>query len=363
MKNNTPIREALTYDDVLLVPQYSEVLPADANLTTILGHLTLELPFISAPMDTVTEAAMAIAMAQAGALGVIHKNMSATQQAAEVRKVSKKNLPVGGAVSVGDEQFERAKKLVAAGAQLLVVDSAHGHSKGVLDQVKRLKKEFKKKITIVGGNVATAEGARALIKAGADVVKVGVGPGSICTTRIVAGIGVPQLTAVMDAVEEVRKSNVAVIADGGIKYSGDIVKALAAGAAAIMAGGLFSGTDEAPGNVVTVNGKKMKMYRGMGSLDAMEMGSKDRYGQKDTKSKKKLVPEGVVGYTPYKGTATDILYQLAGGVRSGMGYNGAKDIATLQKNAQFVRITNAGLQESHPHTVEAIKDNPNYKRK
>ncbi len=361
-KITSTITEALTYDDVLLSPQYSELLPADTNLSTKLGGVTLDLPFISAPMDTVTEDTMAIAMAQAGALGVIHKNMSATKQAAMVRKVVKKGLSVGGAVSVGDEQFERAIKLVAAGATILVVDSAHGHSKGVMDQVKRLKKEFKKKVTIVGGNVASGAGTRDLIKAGADIVKIGVGPGSICTTRIVAGVGVPQLTAIMRAVEEAKKTKTPIIADGGIKYSGDIVKALAAGASAIMAGGLFSGTDEAPGDTVTINGELMKVYRGMGSTDAMTKGSKDRYGQKETKDKKKLVPEGVVGYTAYKGSVKDILFQLTGGVRSGMGYNGAKDLKTLHKNAEFIRISSAGLKESHPHTLKAIEDSVNYSR-
>jgi IMP dehydrogenase len=360
-KTNT-IREALTYDDVLLVPQYSEILPADAALRTRLGKLTLELPFLSAPMDTVTESAMAIAMAQAGGLGVIHKNMSAEAQATEVKKVASKGHNVGVAVSVGDEQFKRAEMCVKAGATLITVDSAHGHSRGVLTQITRLKKAFGKRgVIIVGGNVATAEGTRALIKAGADVVKVGIGPGSICTTRIVAGIGVPQLTAVMDAVTAAKSAKVAIIADGGIKYSGDIVKALAAGAAAVMAGGLFAGTDEAPGEVVTINGKKMKTYRGMGSIDAMEKGSKDRYGQKGVTEKRKLVPEGVVGYTPYKGTVADIIFQLAGGLRAGMGYNGAKDLATLRRVATFVRITNAGLKESHPHTLEAIKATTNYR--
>jgi IMP dehydrogenase len=354
-----PIRDALTYDDVLLVPQYSEILPADTSTVTTLGGLTLQLPFLSSPMDTVTESGMAIAMAQAGALGVIHKNLSVTEQVKEVEKVIKKKLPVGAAISVGDEQFERAQKLVKAGVVLLIVDSAHGHSKGVLDQVSRLKKAFKKGVVIVGGNVASAQGARALAKAGADVIKVGVGPGSICTTRVVSGVGVPQLTAVLECVAEARKAKKDLIADGGIKYSGDIVKALAAGANAIMAGGLFSGTDEAPGKVVTVNGTKMKVYRGMGSLDAMEKGSKDRYGQKGV-TNKKLVPEGVVGYTAYKGSVADILYQLAGGLRSGLGYNGAPDIKTLQRVAEFVRITNAGLTESHPHTLKAIKDAPNY---
>jgi len=355
------IKESLTYDDVLLVPQYSTIVPADTSLKTTLGHITLEMPFLSAPMDTVTESKMAIAMAEAGGLGVIHKNMTAKKQAGEVATVVKKNMPVGAAISVGDEQFERAQLLVAAGVSMLVVDSAHGHSKGVLDQIKRLKKEFKKRVVIVGGNVASAQGTLALIKAGADVVKVGIGPGSICTTRVVAGVGVPQLTAVMDAVSVAHKTRTPIIADGGIKYSGDIVKALAAGASAIMAGGLFSGTQESPGKVVTVNGEKMKMYRGMGSEDAMIAGSKDRYGQKDTTEKKKLVPEGVVGYTAYKGPVADMLYQLAGGVHAGMGYNGAKDIATLQKVAEFVRITNAGLTESHPHTLKAIKESKNYK--
>lgn len=363
MSKQRMIREALTYDDVLLVPQYSEILPADADLSTTLGQLELGLPFISAPMDSVTEAPMAIAMAKEGALGVIHKNMSVVQQAAEIQKVAKKSLLVGAAVSVGDEQFARAEKLVKAGAVLIVVDSAHGHSKGVLDQVKRLKKRFKQNITIVGGNVATAEGTRDLIRAGADVVKVGIGPGSICTTRIVAGIGVPQLTAVMDAVLAAQKSKTPVIADGGLKHSGDIVKALAAGAASIMAGGLFAGTDEAPGTVVMIEGKKMKMYRGMGSIDAMQKGSKDRYGQKDTNDKRKLVPEGIVGYTPYRGSVQEVIFQLAGGVRSGMGYNGAKNIKELQRKAQFVRISNAGLVESHPHTLTAIKEAPNYSGK
>jgi IMP dehydrogenase len=355
------ITEALTYDDVLLVPQYSTILPSETSPATTLGSLKLELPFLSAPMDTVTESRMAIAMAQAGALGVIHKNMTAKKQAAEVAKVVAKKLPVGAAVSVGDEQFDRAVMLVKAGAQLLVVDSAHGHSKGVLDQIKRLKKKFKKSVTIVGGNVASRAGTTALISAGADVVKVGIGPGSICTTRVVAGVGVPQLTAVMEAVAAAKKTKTPIIADGGIKYSGDIVKALAAGASAVMAGGLFSGTLESPGKVVTVKGKKMKVYRGMGSEDAMMAGSKDRYGQKGTKEKKKLVPEGVVGYTAYKGKVGEILFQLAGGVQSGMGYNGAKNLKALQKDPHFVRISSAGLKESHPHTLAAMEKSKNYK--
>lgn len=357
-----PIREALTYDDVLLVPQYSQTSPTDTILHTKIGWLELEVPFMSAPMDTVTEAKMAIAMAQAGGIGIIHKNMSAKQQAAEVKKVAAKKLLVGAAVSVSDEQFERAQLLVAAGANMLIVDAAHGHSKKVIAQVKRLKKAFKNKVVIVGGNVATAEGTRELCKAGADAVKVGVGPGSICTTRVVAGIGVPQLTAVMDCVAEARKHKKDIIADGGIKFSGDVVKALAAGACAIMAGGLFSGTTESPGTIVTVNGEKMKSYRGMGSMEAMPKGSKDRYGQDKKTDSKKLVAEGISGYVAFKGSVKDIVYQLAGGVQAGLGYNGAKTIALLQQKATFVRITNAGLLESHPHTMKAIKDAPNYKR-
>ncbi|OGY87657.1 MAG: guanosine monophosphate reductase [Candidatus Kerfeldbacteria bacterium RIFOXYA2_FULL_38_24] len=357
---NTNIPEALSYDDVLLIPQYSEILPADADLSVTLGHLKLTVPFLSAAMDTVTESAMAITLARAGALGVIHKNMSADQQAKEVALVVKEKLPTGAAISVGAEQFRRAKQLVKAGAQLLVVDSAHGHSKGVLDQVRLLKKTFKKYVTVVGGNVATALGAHALFTAGADVVKVGIGPGSICTTRIVAGIGVPQFTAVQECAKEAKKIKRQIIADGGIKYSGDVTKALAAGSAAVMIGSMFAGTDEAPGKIVLHHGQKMKIYRGMGSVEAMEKGSKDRYGQKEVHHKKKLVPEGVVGYTLYKGPVNTILFQLAGGVRAGMGYNGAKNIVSLQKNAQFVRITQSGLIESHPHDLADKKSTVNY---
>ncbi len=350
---------ALTYDDVLLVPQYSEILPTDVRIGTRLGFLQLDLPILSAPMDTVTESRLAIAMAQAGGLGVIHKNLTAKQQASEVAKVVKQKFPVGAAVSVSDEQFERAQLLVAAGVNLLIVDSAHGHSAGVLKQVKRLKKTFGRNIVIVGGNVATAAGTKALIAAGADVVKVGIGPGSICTTRIVAGVGVPQLTAVLDCVAAAK--SVPVIADGGLKYSGDIVKALAAGAAAVMAGGLFAGTLEAPGKVVTVQGQKLKQYRGMGSVAAMEKGSKDRYGQGKTADKKKLVPEGIVGYTAYTGQLDEVLFQLAGGIRSGFGYLGAPDLKTLQRVAQFVQITSAGMKESHPHTLAKIEATTNYR--
>lgn len=356
----SPIQEGLTYDDVLLVPQYSEILPSDADLSTTLGHVTLRLPIISAPMDTVTEAPMAIAMGEAGAIGVIHKNMSPAEQSQQVATVVQSGQQVGAAVSVSDDEFERAKQVIEAGAVLIIVDSAHGHSKGVLAQVERLKKEFGDRITLVGGNVASAEGTKALIQAGADVVKIGVGPGSICTTRVVAGVGMPQLSAVMNAVSVAKKSKTPIIADGGIKYSGDIVKALAAGASAIMAGGLFAGTDQAPGDIVEIDGEKMKTYRGMGSTEAMQHGSKDRYGQKDTTAAKKLVPEGIVGYKPYRGNVEDIIYQLAGGIRSGMGYNGAATIADLQQNAEFVRMSAAGFSESHPHSLKHIQTSSNY---
>lgn len=347
----TTIPMALAYDDVLLVPQYSEILPPDVLLTTQIGNITLRLPFLTSAMDTVTESQMAIAMAQMGGLGIIHKNMTAEKQAEHVTRVVRKKLLVGAAVSVSNEQFERAKLLIHAGAQVLVVDASHGHSKGVLTQVRRLKKTFGKRIVVIGGNVTTAEGTRALIAAGADVVKVGVGPGSICTTRIIAGIGVPQFTAVMECAHAAKKLKRTIIADGGLRYSGDIVKALAAGATAIMAGGLFAATTEAPGRIVTIDGVKMKEYRGMGSLPAMTRGSKDRYGQGKISDSKKLVPEGVVGYKPYRGSVKTICEQLAGGVRAGMGYCGAKNIDTLQNHARFVRITSAGITESHPHDL------------
>src|SRR3989339_439238 len=355
---NTNIPEALSYDDVLLIPQYSEILPADADLSVTLGHLKLTVPFLSAAMDTVTESAMAITLARAGALGVIHKNMSADQQAKEVALVVKEKLPTGAAISVGAEQFRRAKQLVKAGAQLLVVDSAHGHSKGVLDQVRLLKKTFKKYVTVVGGNVATALGAHALFEAGADVVKVGIGPGSICTTRVVSGAGVPQITAISEASRAAKEVGKCIIADGGIRYSGDVVKAIAAGASVVMMGSVFAGTEEAPGESLQIGGQKFKSYRGMGSAGAMtdNASSIERYSQ----SVGKMVPEGVEGMVPYKGPVKDIIFQYVGGLRSGMGYVGARNILELQGKA-FNRVTSAGQIEAKPHDIMGVKEASNFK--
>lgn len=481
--------KTLTFDDVLLVPQVSSILPKDAVLRTKLtNEIDLNLPFLSAPMDTVTEYKMAIAMALAGGLGVIHKNSTIAAQADEVKKVKRfengfiedpmtvgpnapiadvvkirethgykkvpvvdregkllglisdvdyympdhrrtpvkkrmvskkqlvvgrsgmtleqankmihdhrlrvlcvvdskgrltsmvtrkdiekniqfidavkdeqKQLRVGAAVGVGKNGIERVEALLSAGADVIVVDTAHGHSDGVLATVREIKRKWKD-AQVIGGNIATAEGCLALIAAGADAVKVGIGPGSICTTRIVSGIGVPQLSAIMEVVKGIAKSKrkVPVIADGGITSSGDIVKALAAGASCVMMGNMFAGTDETPGRVEFRNGQMFKVYRGMGSIDAMEQGSKDRYGQADVSQKKKFVPEGVSGRVAYKGPADRILYQLAGGARSGMGYIGAKTISELQKNSVFIRISNSSLKENHPHDLLEMDSAPNY---
>lgn len=477
--------EGLTYDDVLLVPEYSEVLPRDVDTSTYLTRdIKLHIPIVSAAMDTVTEHEMAIAMAANGGIGIIHKNMTIRQQADEVRKVKRsesgmivdpitlrpdstlaeadqlmrehhiggipvvddKNLlvgiitnrdlrfqkpdarkvqelmtandlitapqgttleeaekifrtykveklpvvdpygmlvglityrdiikkqkfpnackdhlgrlRVGAAVGVTSDTFERIDALVKAGADAIVIDTAHGHSKGVLEYVAEAKRNFPS-MQFIAGNVATAGGAEALIKAGVDAVKVGVGPGSICTTRIIAGVGVPQLSAVMEAAKTALRLGVPIIADGGIKYSGDMVKALVAGGSSVMAGGLFAGTDESPGETVLYEGRKFKQYRGMGSIEAMKQGSKDRYFQDAEDDLQKLVPEGIVGRVPYKGSVTEVLYQMLGGLRAGMGYAGAPNIAALQQK-QFVRITGAGLRESHPHDIMITKEAPNY---
>ena len=355
------MREALTFDDVLLVPQKSNVSPGKVSTQTFLTkRIKLDIPILSAAMDTVTESPMAIALAKAGGLGIIHKNMTAQQQASEVKKVKAKKLLCGASVSVGDEAIARAKFLADAGVDAIVIDVAHGHYYKVAETIKALKKLIGKKVVIIGGNVATGQATSDLIKAGVDVVKVGVGPGSICTTRIIAGIGVPQLTAVMDAVAAARKTKTPIIADGGIKFSGDLVKALAAGASAVMLGGLLAGTDEAPGKLLTVNGQRVKTYRGMGSIDAMQKGSKDRYLQGD-KSGKELIAEGVVGHVPYKGSVDNVISQLIGGLRQGLGYCGSKDITELWKKAEFVKISPAGLKESHPHSLQQIKEAPNYR--
>jgi IMP dehydrogenase len=480
--------EALTYDDVLLIPGYSEILPRDTTTKTKLTrNIELNIPLVSAAMDTVTEFDLAIAMAQEGGIGIIHKNMSLEAQAEQVRKVkrsesgmildpitlsdqatlgdahqimrefkiggipvidnehkligiltnrdlrferemskpvteimTKENLitasdglslddaekilqeykieklpivdaqyrltglitykdilkrkshpnackdeygrlRVGAAVGVTADLLKRVEALVKAGVDVISLDTAHGHSKGVIDALKSVKEHFPK-LDVIAGNIATGEGALALAEAGADAVKVGVGPGSICTTRIIAGIGVPQLTAVMWAAKALEGTGVPVIADGGIRYSGDMTKALAGGASTIMIGSMLAGSDEAPGEIVIYEGRKFKAYRGMGSVEAMEDGSKDRYFQDAEDDVKKLVPEGIVGRVPFKGKVSEIVYQMVGGLKAGMGYCGAGSITSLQK-AQFVKITSAGVRESHPHDVMIQKEAPNYSSK
>lgn len=486
----TKVKEqpALTYDDVLIKPAYSENLPSETTTESRFSrNIILNIPIVSAAMDTVTEAPSAIVLAEEGGIGVIHKNLTAYRQAEEVEKVKKfeagmilnpvsvdeettlsyvmdlknqkkitgvlvvdKNkklvgiltnrdlqletnfnqkvkdvmtkkdrlvtadpkitvdeakkllhkhrieklplvsqdgliqglitvkdilktitfpnankdsfgrLRVAAAIGVGDREFERAKVLVEAQVDALVVDTAHGHSKGVIDMVKLLKKNFPH-VDVVAGNVATANACRDLIAAGVDGIKVGIGPGSICTTRVVAGIGVPQFSAVLECAEFCRKMNIPVIADGGIKLSGDVVKALAGGASSVMIGSLFAGTDEAPGEMVLYQGRAYKIYRGMGSLGAMTMGSKDRYGQASVEDIGKLVPEGIEGQVPYRGSLSSNIFQLVGGLRSGMGYVGAKNLEELYKKAEFITISNASLKESHPHDVFVTKEAPNYR--
>ncbi len=480
--------EALTFDDVLLVPAYSEVLPREVDVSTqFTRELRLNAPIVSAAMDTVTEYKLAIAIARQGGIGIIHKNMSIDQQAEQVRSVKRSEsgmildpvtllpsatvaealelmrrfriggipivdmhnhlvgiltnrdlrfernmtrpvkelmtreglvtapegttldqarnilqqhkieklpvvdahgtlvglitykdimkvkdypnsckdaygrLVVGAAVGVTADMMERVEALVHVGVDAITVDTAHGHSRGVLDAIRRIKRQWPD-LQVVGGNVATGEGARALVEAGVDAVKVGVGPGSICTTRIVAGVGVPQLTAIHQSWKAIRHTGVPIVGDGGIRYTGDIVKALAAGASSIMAGGLFAGVEESPGETIIYEGRKFKVYRGMGSLGAMQQGSKDRYFQDVEDDIKKLVPEGIEGMVPYKGTVAEVMVQYLGGLRAGMGYCGAATIADLQR-ARFVRITSSGIQESHPHNVSITKEAPNYSRR
>lgn len=354
------MKEALTFDDVLLVPQKSSTSPSQVDTSVFLTkNIKLKLPILSAAMDTVTESKMAIALGKAGGLGIIHKNMTEAAQAAEVKKAKAKGVLTGASVSVGETAIKRAKILADAGVDVIVIDVAHGHYYKVAETIKKLRKILPKKVAIIGGNVAAGAATADLIKAGADVIKVGVGPGSICTTRVIAGIGMPQLTAIDEAVKVAKKTKTPVIADGGIKYSGDIVKALAAGASAVMLGSMLAGTDESPGKVITKSGKKVKMYRGMGTLQAMGKGSKDRYLQGD-KTKKEVVAEGVVGYVDYKGSVENIIGQMVGGLKQGMGYCGSKNIEELHKKAEFVKITAAGLKESHPHNIQNIQDNANY---
>ncbi len=365
--------EALTYDDVLLVPSYSEVLPREVSTKARFSrNITLNIPIVSAAMDTVSEADMAIAVAQKGGISVVHKNMSIEAQADNVRKVKNAStdghsnpcvdeagkLRVAAGIGITADVLDRVAALVEAGVDAVVLDSAHGDSRGVIEALKKVKAAYPG-LDVVVGNIATASAARRLIEAGADALKVGIGPGSICTTRVVAGVGVPQISAIYDAAKEAEGSGVPIIADGGLRYSGDIVKALAAGGDCVMIGSMFAGTDEAPGEIFEEGGLKFKTYRGMGSIDAMKAGSRDRYFQGGDNGPKKLVPEGVVARVAYKGSVKDIIYQLIGGLRSGMGYCGAATIDALH-TARFVRITANGLVENHPHDITISKDAPNY---
>jgi len=375
MLNGKILKEAYTFDDLLLVPAYSEILPHQVSLKTKLTtHIDMNIPVISAAMDTVTESAMATALALEGGIGIIHKNLDVASQAAEVAKVKQTKvdfsrhplalvddngkLRVGAAVGISGDLETRVQALYNAGVDVITMDSAHGHSKGIIDAVKKVKDLFPD-MEIIAGNIVTAQAALDLVAAGANAVKIGVGPGAICTTRVVAGVGVPQLTAVNDVFEALKEFNVGIIADGGIKFSGDITKALAAGAHSTMLGRMLAGTDEAPGEVILKNGKKFKSYVGMGSMAAMQRGSKDRYFQQD-KPDKKLVPEGIEAIVDYKGSVHSIIFQLMGGLRAGMGYCGSPDIQHLRYEAKFVKISNAGLAESHPHDVLIAKNAPNY---
>ncbi len=355
------IKESLTFDDVLLLPKYSNVLPSETNISIQLTKkILLQVPFLSSAMDTVTESKMAIAMANEGGIGIIHRNLDIKTQTKEVIKVKKKKLLVGAAVGTNKEDINRVKSLIYNGCDLIVIDTAHGHSEKVLRILSRLKK-MNYDIPICVGNVATSEAAKKLYDSGADIIKVGIGPGSICTTRMVAGIGVPQISAIMDVKRALKNKKIKIISDGGIKFSGDIAKALAAGADAIMMGSIFAGTDESPGKKYKVKGKFYKMYRGMGSIGAMSSGSANRYFQKNYKDKSKFVPEGVEGRVEFKGNVSKIIYQLKGGLRSSMGYIGAKNLAQINKNAQFTKITKAGFYESMVHSVEMTQKSINYK--
>jgi IMP dehydrogenase len=373
LKNN--IKKGHTFGDVLLVPQYSDVIPRQVSTKTKLTRkLSLNIPIISAAMDTVTEGKMAIHMALNGGIGFIHKNLTPQAQAKVVAQVkqakvdlkkypdancdAKGRLLVGAAISIANNNIERTKLLVAASVDVLTIDSAHGDSLNVVNAIKTIKKTFPH-VQLIAGNIATKSGALHLINAGVDALKVGIGPGSICTTRIISGVGVPQLTAIADVYAVTSKKQIPIIADGGIKYSGDITKALAAGADSVMLGSMLAATDEAPGKIINIDGKKFKSYVGMGSMIAMKRGSSDRYFQNNMDASK-LVPEGVEAALLYKGHVDNILYQLVGGLRSGMGYCGAKDIPTLKQKAEFVKITISGFNESHVHHLDFVKEAPNY---
>ena len=351
-----PIKEALTFDDVTLVPKYSEILPSEVDTSIILtNHLKLRIPLLSSAMDTVTESRMAIAIANAGGLGIIHRNLEISKQLLEIKKVKTKKLLVGAAVGAGPNEFKRAEAILKENVNMIVVDTAHGHTKKVSEIVKFIKKKKNKKTALCAGNIATARAAKFLLNLGVDIIKVGIGPGSICTTRLVAGIGVPQLSAIINVRNGVKNKNIKVISDGGIKYSGDLAKAFAAGADAVMIGSLFAGTDETPGKLIKRNGKLFKSFRGMGSVGAMNKGSADRYFQFKQKDISKYVPEGVEGFAKYKGKVENIIFKLIGGLKSSMGYLGSKQIKYLRDNPQFVKITKAGFYESMVHNVDIVK--------
>ena len=356
-----PIKEALTFDDVTMAPKYSGVLPSEVDTSTKLSaNLTLKIPLLSSAMDTVTESKMAIAIAKAGGIGVIHRNLNIKKQIEEIRKVKKQGLLVGAAVGAGPLELKRAEAILKEQINLIVVDTAHGHSKKVAEIVKAIKKIKTKKTTLCAGNIATADAAKFLIKLGVDIVKVGIGPGSICTTRLVAGIGVPQLSAILAVKQGIKNNKTKRISDGGIKYSGDIAKALSAGADAVMIGSLFAGSTETPGKLIKKNGKLFKSFRGMGSVGAMNKGSADRYFQKKQKDTSKYVPEGVEGFVKYKGDVKNIIYKLIGGLKSSMGYLGAKKVLYLKTKPNFVKITKAGFYESMVHNVDEVKSDSKY---
>ena len=349
------IKESLTFDDVTLVPQYSSILPYETITKTELNkNLKLNIPLLSSAMDTVTESKMAIAIAKSGGLGIIHKNLNPKKQALEVKKVKKNNMIVGAAVGTNEKDIDRVYKLLESKVDLIVVDTAHGHTKKVLTIIKKIKKISKNSI-VCAGNIATGKAAKFLADSGVDIVKVGIGPGSICTTRLVTGIGVPQLSAVLDVKKALKNYKTKIISDGGVKFSGDISKAIAAGADAVMIGSLFAGTTESPGKIFKYKGKLYKNFRGMGSAGAMSAGSADRYFQKKNKNISKYVAEGVEGIVQFKGPLNKIIYQLVGGLKSSMGYMGSKTIKDLQKKSEFVKITKAGFYESMVHNVDQIK--------
>ena len=350
-----PIQEALTFDDVTLEPKYSEILPSDVDTSVKLANnIKLKVPLLSSAMDTVTDSKMCIAIAKTGGIGVIHRNLDVKKQVVEIRKVKKQKFLVGAAVGAGINEFERAKKILKENIDLIVVDTAHGHTKKVAEIIKKIKKIKPKKTALCAGNIATSEAAKFLVKLGVDIIKVGIGPGSICTTRLVAGIGVPQLSAILNVKKGLGNKKITIIADGGIKFSGDIAKALSAGADAVMIGSLFAGTDEAPGKIIKKDGKLFKNFRGMGSIGAMNKGSADRYFQKKQKDTSKYVPEGVEGFIKYKGPVSKIVYKLVGGLRSSMGYLGCKQIKSLKNKPKFVKITKAGFYESMVHNIDKV---------